>query len=102
MAQSLGLFLFWPPNQAEPQLLWEHWKQQFHWAMLANHGFVSSDYYLAATLTQKQITALGDLGRKSREEGERTSIFNMYSCLGHEGQRALHNPHSHLEMETIR
>ena len=29
-------------------------------------------------------------------------ISNLYLCLGHEGQRALHNQHPHLNMETIR
>ena len=23
--EPLGIGAFWPPNQAEPQLLWEHW-----------------------------------------------------------------------------
>ena len=86
----------------EPQLLWEHWKQRFHWAMVAKHGLVSSEYYFASTLTEAQITDLGDIGGKPRAEGERTLISNLYLCLGHEGQRALHNQHPHLGMETIR
>ena len=49
-----------------------------------------------------QITGLGDVGGKPREEGERTLISNLYLCLGHEGERALHNQHSHLNMEEIR
>ena len=98
----LGIVAFWPPNQAEPQLLWEHWKQRFHWAMVAKHGLVSSEFYFASTLTEAQINDLGDIGGKPREEGERTLISNLYLCLGHEGQRALHNQHPHLNMETIR
>ena len=98
----LEIVAFWPPNQPEPQLLWEHWKQRFHWAMVAKHGLVSSEYYFASTLTEAQITDLGDIGGKPRAEGERTLISNLYLCLGHEGQRALHNQHPHLDMETIR
>ena len=98
----LGIVAFWPPNQAEPQLLWEHWKQKFHWAMVAKHGSVSSEFYFPSTLTEAQINDLGEIGGKPREEGERTLISNLYLCLGHEGQRALHNQHSHLNMETIR
>ena len=98
----LGIVAFWPPNQAEPQLLWEQWKQRFHWAMVAKHGIVSSEYYFASTLTEAQITDLGDIGGKPRAEGERTLISNLYLCLGHEGQRALHNQHPHLDMETKR
>ena len=86
---------FWPPNQAEPQLLWEHWKQRFHWAMVAKHGLVSSEFYFPSTLTEAQINDLGEVGGKPREEVERTLISNLYLCLGHEGQRA-------LNMETIR
>ena len=100
--KPLGIVAFWPPNQAEPQLLWEHWKQRFHWAVVAKHGLVSSEYYLASTLTEAQITGLGDVGGKPREEGERTLISNLYLCLGHEGQRALHNEHPHLNMEEKR
>ena len=97
----LGIVAFWPPNQAEPQLLWEHWKQRFHWAMVAKHGLVSSEYYFASTLTEAQINDLGNIGGKPRAEGDRTLISNLYLCLGHEGQRALHNQHPHLDMETI-
>ena len=97
-----GIVAFWPPNQAEPQLLWEHWKQRFHWAMVAKHGLVSSEFYFASTLTEAQIDDLGDIGGKPREEGERTLISNLYLCLGNEEQRALHNQHPHLNMETKR
>ena len=70
--------------------------------MLAKHGLVSSEFYFASTLTEAQINDLGDIDGKPREEGERTLISNLYLCLGHEGQRALHNQHPHLDMETIR
>ena len=93
---------FWPPNQTEPQLLWELGKKRFHWALVAKHGLVSSEYYFASALTEAQITGLGDIGGKPREEGERTLISNLYLCLGHEGQRALHNQHPHLNTEEIR
>ena len=73
-----------------------------HWAMVAKHGLVSSEFYFASTLTEAQINDLGDIGGKPREEGERTLISNLYLCLGHERQRALHNQHPHLDMETIR
>ena len=82
--------------------LWEHWKQRFHWAMVAKHGLVSSEYYFASRLTEAQINDMGDIGGKPRAEGERTLISNLYLCLGHGGQRALHNQHPHLDMETIR
>ena len=82
--------------------LWEHWKQRFHWAMVAKHGLVSSEYYFASRLTEAQINDMGDIGEKQRAEGERTLISNLYLCLGHGGQRALHNQHPHLDMETIR
>ena len=68
----------------------------------AKHGLVSSEFYFASTLTEAQINDLGDIGGKPRAEGERTLISNLYLCLGHEGQRALHNQHPHLDMETIR
>ena len=93
---------FWPPNQAEPQLLWEHWKQSFHWAMVAKHVLVSSKFYFPSTLTEAQINDLGEIGGKPSEERERTMISNLYLCLRHEGQRALHNQHPHFSMETIR
>ena len=51
----LGIVAFWPSNQAEPQLLWEHWKQRFPWAMVAKHGLVASEFYFASTLTEAQI-----------------------------------------------
>ena len=70
--------------------------------MVAKHGLVSSEFYFASTLTEAQINDLGDVGGKPRGEGERTLISNLYLCLGHEGQRALHNQHPHLDMETIR
>ena len=92
----LEIVAFWPPNQAEPQLLWEHWKQRFHWAMVAKHGLVLSEYYFASTLTEAQINDLGDIGANW------SLISNLYLSLGHEGQRALHNQHPHLDMETIR
>ena len=100
--KPLGNVAFWPPNQAESQLLWEHWKQRFHWAMVAKHGLVSSEFYFASTLTEAQINDLGEIGGKPREEGERTLISNLYQGLGHEGERALLNIHPHLNMETIR
>ena len=65
----LGFVAFWRPNQAEPHLLWEHWKQRFNWAMVAKHGLFSSEYYFASTLTEAQITGLGDAGGKT--EGRR-------------------------------
>ena len=80
----LGIVAFWPPNQAEPQLLWEHWKPRFHWAMVAKHGLVSSELYFASTLTEAQINDLREIGGKPREEGESTLISNLYLCLGHE------------------
>ena len=70
--------------------------------MVAKHGLVSSEYYFPSTMTEAQITALGDVGGKPREEGERTLISNLYLCLGHEDQRALHNQHPHLNIEEIR
>ena len=70
--------------------------------LVAKHGLVSSEDYFDATLTETQITPLGDVGGKSREEGEKTLISNLYLCLGHEGQRELNNQHPHLDMETIR
>ena len=74
---SFRTVAFWPPNQAKPQLLWKHWKQRFHWALVAKHVLVSSNYYFDATLTETQITAPGDVGGKSSEEGERTFISNL-------------------------
>ena len=94
--KPLEIVAFWPPNQAEPQPLWEHWKQRFHWAMVAKHGLVLSEYYFASTLTEAQINDLGDIGANW------SLISNLYLSLGHEGQRALHNQHPHLDMETIR
>ena len=70
--------------------------------MVAKHGLVSSEYYFPSTMTEAQITGMGDVGGKPREEGKRTLISNLYLCLGHEGQRALHNQHPHLNMEEIR
>ena len=99
--KPLGIVAFWPPNQAEPQLLREHWKQRFHWTMVAKHGRVSSEYYFDSNLTETQVTALKDVGGKPRE-GERTLISKLYLCLGNKGQLALHNQHTHLDMETIR
>ena len=69
---------------------------------MAKHELVSSDFYFASTLTEAQIKYLGEVGGKPREQGERTLISNLYLCLGHKGQRALHNHHPHLIMETIR
>ena len=69
---------------------------------MAKHGLVSSEFYFASSLTEAQIHDLGDIDGKPREEGERTLISNLYLCLGHEGQRALHNQHPHLDMGTIR
>ena len=63
--------------------------------MVGKHGLVS-------TLTEAQINALEENGGKPREEGERTLISNLYLCLRHEGQQALHNQHPHLNMEEIR
>ena len=75
----LGIVAFWPPNQAEPQLLWEHWKQRIHWAMVAGHGLVSSEYYFPLTLTEAQITGLGDLvenrGKKVNAHSYRICIY---------------------------
>ena len=48
------------------------------------------------------ITGLGDVGGKPGEEDDRMLISNLYLCLGHEGQWALHNQHPHLIMEEIR
>ena len=90
------------PNQAEPKLLWQHWKQRFLWAMMAKHELLSSDYYFSATLTETQITALGDVGGKPMKEEERTLISTLYLCPGHEEQWALHNQQPHLDVETIR
>ena len=69
---------------------------------MAKHGLVSSEFYFPSTLTEAQINDLGEIGGKPTEEGERTLISNLYLCLGHEGQRALHNQHPHLNMEAIR
>ena len=57
--------------------------------------------WLLFSVNVAQITELGDVGGKPREEGERTLISNLYLCLGHEGQRALHKQHPHLKMEVI-
>ena len=70
--------------------------------MVAKHGLVSSEFYFPSTLTEAQINYLGEICDKLREEGKRTLISNPYLCLGHEGQRALHNQHPHLNMEAIR
>ena len=70
--------------------------------MVAKHGLVLSEYYFPSTLTEAQTTALADVGGKSREEGERTLISNLYLSIGQEGQRALRNHHPHLNMEEIR
>ena len=70
--------------------------------MVAKHGLVSTEFYFASTLTEALINDLGEIGGKPRKEGERTLISNLYLCLGHDGQRALHNQHPHLNMETIR
>ena len=98
--KPLGIVAFWPPNQAEPQLLWDYGKQRFNWA--SEFYFHASEFYFPSTLTEAQTNDLGEIGGKPREEGERTLISNLYLCQGHEGQRALHNQHPHLNMETIR
>ena len=69
---------------------------------MAKHGLVSSEFYFASTLTEAQINGLGEIGGKPREEGERTLVSNLYLCPVYEGQRALHNQHSHLNTEIIR
>ena len=66
---------------------------------MAKHGLLSSDSYFDDTLTAAQIAALGNVGEKSRKEGE---FFSLYFCLEHERQRALHNLQLHLDIETIR
>ena len=62
----------------------------------------SSRRNFTSTFTEAQTNDLGDIGGKPRREGERTLTSNLYLCLGHEEQRALHNQHPHLDMETIR
>ena len=70
---------FWPQNQTESQLLWEQGKQQFHWAMVAKQGLVSSDYYCHAALAATQLNVLGFVGGKGRNEKGLSSAISTYA-----------------------